>query len=63
MARLALEGLLRAGDGSDLRLGAVTVCVHSDTPGAIEVARAIRARLDREGVAVRSFAASAAEGR
>lgn len=57
VSRLAREGVIRAADGTDLAVGARTVCVHGDTPGAVEVARAIRARLERDGVAVRSFAA------
>jgi UPF0271 protein len=59
VARLAREGVIRAADGTDLRVAARTVCVHGDTPGAVDLARAIRARLDHEGVAVRSFAAAA----
>jgi UPF0271 protein len=57
VARLALEGVIRAEDGTELRVAAGTVCVHGDTPGAVEVARAIRERLARDGVAVRSFSA------
>ncbi len=58
VSRLAREGIVRAADGTELAIAAGTVCVHGDTPGAVDVARAIRARLDRDGVAVRSFAAS-----
>jgi 5-oxoprolinase (ATP-hydrolysing) subunit A len=57
VARLAREGVIRAADGTELRVAAGTVCVHGDTPGAVEVARAIRERLARDGVAVRSFSA------
>jgi 5-oxoprolinase (ATP-hydrolysing) subunit A len=60
VARLAREGTIVAADGTELRVAARTVCVHGDTPGAAELARAIRARLDREGIAVRSFAAAPA---
>ncbi len=58
VSRIAREGVVSAADGADLAVAAGTVCVHGDTPGAVAVARAIRARLEREGVAVRSFAAS-----
>lgn len=34
-----------------------TVCIHSDTPGAVAMAREIRARLDAEGVTIAPFAA------
>jgi UPF0271 protein len=56
VARLAREGVIRAADGSDLRVAARTVCVHGDTPGAVALASAVRARLGRDGIAVRSFA-------
>lgn len=58
VSRLAREGLIRASDGTDLRIAAGTVCVHGDTPGAAAIARAIRERLALDGVAVRSFAAA-----
>lgn len=58
VSRLAREGLIRACDGTELRAGAGTVCVHGDTPGAVDLARAIRERLARDGVEVRSFAAA-----
>ncbi len=61
VSRLAREGIVRAADGTELAIAAGTVCVHGDTPGAVDVARAIRARLDRDGVAVRSFTASGGE--
>ena len=32
-----------------------TICVHSDTPGALEIARAVAAGLDAAGVARRGF--------
>jgi UPF0271 protein len=62
VARLARDGTVETADGASLRVAARTVCVHGDTPGAADLARAIRARLDRDGIAVRSFAAAAAAG-
>lgn len=55
-----LMGFLRSGempclDGGGVRLAAQSVCVHSDTPGAVAMAREIRARLVAEGVAVEPF--------
>lgn len=52
---LATEGTVRAVDGSTLRLDVDTVCLHGDSPGAVETARAVRSALDRAGVPVRSF--------
>ena len=41
-----------AGDGRTLRLPVASLCVHSDTPGALAVARAVRAALQAAGVIV-----------
>jgi 5-oxoprolinase (ATP-hydrolysing) subunit A len=51
-ASLALGGFVRARDGSRLRVEADTICLHGDTPGAPAIARAIRERFAREGIAV-----------
>jgi UPF0271 protein len=40
--------------------GVGSVCVHSDTPGAAQLARAVRAALADAGVEVRAFTATAA---
>jgi UPF0271 protein len=56
VATLAREGRLLSVEGSPVAVSADTVCLHGDTPGAVELAAAIRGRLDREGVAVRSLA-------
>ncbi len=45
---------VRSVDGVDVDVRAETICVHGDTPGAVEFARALRSRLQREGVEVRS---------
>jgi len=42
-------------DGTVLHLGAETICVHSDTPGADELAAKLRAALQTEGVAVKAI--------
>ena len=51
--RLVAEGRLTAADGTELELTIDSLCIHSDTPGAVELARAIRRRFDAAGVAVR----------
>jgi len=56
VATLARERRLLSVEGSPVAVSADTVCLHGDTPGAVELAAAIRGRLDREGVAVRSLA-------
>jgi UPF0271 protein len=55
MLRLATEGVVTAIDGSTVRIEAESVCVHGDSPGAVEIAREVRSLFERSGVAVRSF--------
>jgi UPF0271 protein len=38
-----------------VRVQADSICVHGDSPGAVDAARAIRARLAQAGVALRPF--------
>jgi UPF0271 protein len=42
-------------DGGELRLRPDSICVHGDTPGAVEIARRVRAELEGAGVTLRSF--------
>ncbi len=53
--RLVHSGEIEAVDGSVIRLQAGSVCVHGDTPGAVGIARAVRAGLKRAGVDVARF--------
>jgi UPF0271 protein len=55
VVRLAEAGEVEAADGTVLPMPARSVCVHGDTPGAVELARVARAALVGAGVAVRSF--------
>jgi UPF0271 protein len=50
--RLVLDGSVEVGDGFALHLQPDTVCVHGDTPGALGLARAVRASLEAAGVRV-----------
>jgi 5-oxoprolinase (ATP-hydrolysing) subunit A len=49
---IATEGRVVAADGSSVELAAETICCHGDTPGAVEIAAAVRAGLEAAGVAV-----------
>jgi UPF0271 protein len=51
--RLAVDGVIRAVDGSDVRVAADTLCIHGDTPGAADLAELVRHELQRAGVTVR----------
>lgn len=44
------------GSGRKLETRVDTVCIHSDTPGAVAMARHIRARLEAAGVTIAPFA-------
>ncbi len=56
MLRLVRDGVIQAVDGSLARVQAQSICVHGDSPGAVEMARAVRMALESDGVLVRSFA-------
>ena len=49
---LAVHGNVQADTGVPVSIAADSLCLHSDSPGALETARAVRAALRREGVKV-----------
>lgn len=53
--RFATEGTVVADDGSVLAMPTRSICVHSDTPGAVELVRAVRDAMAAAGVRVESF--------
>jgi 5-oxoprolinase (ATP-hydrolysing) subunit A len=53
--RLVVDGTLIAIDGAALTLAVDSLCIHSDTPGAVAIARAVRQRFEQAGVAIRPF--------
>lgn len=53
--RIARDGVVTAADGTDVRVAARSICVHGDTPGAVRLARAVRAALVDAGISVRTF--------
>ena len=54
--RMAAHRTVEAVDGSEVRVEARSICVHGDTPGAVEIARAVRFRLEEAGVPLGPFA-------
>ncbi|WP_427888050.1 LamB/YcsF family protein [Kribbella sp. GL6] len=46
---------IRDADGGSLVVEAASICVHGDTPGAVEIARRVRSALEGAGVDVRPF--------
>lgn len=52
--RLAQTGELVAADGSLIGTEARSLCIHGDTPDAVEIARAVRTALVAAGVEIRA---------
>ncbi|HVP54315.1 MAG TPA: 5-oxoprolinase subunit PxpA [Candidatus Eisenbacteria bacterium] len=61
-ARQALDIATRhiavATDGSELTVAAATICIHSDTPGSVLIARAVNEALTQAGVRLRPLSAA-----
>ncbi len=55
--RLVVERKLTALDGTELDLEIDSLCLHSDTPGALAMAQAIRRRFAEAGVEIAPLAA------
>jgi UPF0271 protein len=54
--RLATKGEVIAVDGTVVQVSPDSLCIHGDTPGAVEMAAGIRAGLEAAGVELESFA-------
>jgi UPF0271 protein len=46
------RGTVTARDGTELAVRIDTICIHGDNPAAVEITRAVRARLEQAGYAV-----------
>ncbi|MGW0704831.1 LamB/YcsF family protein [Streptomyces sp. NPDC002643] len=53
---LARTGTVTARSGERIAMRARSLCLHGDTPGAVELARRVRAELTASGVPVAAFA-------
>ena len=51
--RLASEGKVTASDGNDIDFSADTICLHGDTPGAVEMAASVRSTFVENGIKVK----------
>ena len=56
MVTMVRTGQLTAADGSDVAVSASSICVHGDSPAAVEMAVAVRRALAEAGIDVRPFA-------
>jgi 5-oxoprolinase (ATP-hydrolysing) subunit A len=52
--RMLREGKVCSVEGRDVDVRGETICVHGDTPGAVEFARELRTQLEKERVAIRA---------
>ena len=55
MVRLVTDGRIRAVDGTRVAVAAESICTHGDSPGAVAIARAVRAALEGAGVRIEPF--------
>ncbi|MEV5439611.1 5-oxoprolinase subunit PxpA [Streptomyces sp. NPDC052682] len=53
---LARSGEVVAQSGARIEVRARSLCLHGDTPGAVDLARRVRERLEASGVRVEAFA-------
>lgn len=53
--RMVIEGVVTSIDGQAVAVDAESVCLHGDSPSAVEAARAVRFALEAAGVALRPF--------
>ena len=53
--RMVQSGAVEAIDGSQISMDIGSVCVHGDSPGAINMAKAIRQKLMDSGIEIKSF--------
>lgn len=52
--RFVRERVVEAADGTLVPVDAASLCVHGDSPGAVTMARAVRAALDAAGIGIRA---------
>ena len=54
---IATRHIATATDGTELKIDAGTICIHSDTPGSVLIARAVNKALKKAGVQVQPLSA------
>jgi UPF0271 protein len=55
VASMVEAGRVAAVDGSTIPITVESVCVHGDSPGAVQIANAVRERLVADGVEIKAF--------
>jgi UPF0271 protein len=54
--RACQEGVVRTVEGNDIAIEFESICFHSDTPGALDIGRAIRSTLTENGITIAAAA-------
>ena len=54
--RIVSAGTVEASDGSTVTAGTDSICIHGDTPDAVDIARGVRQALTAAGVTLRPVA-------
>ena len=55
VTRMVTAGQVTAVDGSAIEVTVDSVCVHGDSPGAVQIATAVRERLTEVGITLAAF--------
>lgn len=55
VVRMVQDGAVTAASGKTIAMQMDTVCIHGDTPGAVEIGRKVRGGLEAAGIAVSAF--------
>jgi UPF0271 protein len=55
VVKMVQDGAIVAASGKIIKVKIDTICIHGDTPGAVEIAQSIRAELKRSGIDVAPF--------
>ncbi|MBW3243216.1 LamB/YcsF family protein [Epibacterium sp. DP7N7-1] len=55
ITQMVKEGVILAEDGSRIPTRIDTICLHGDTPEALDIARAVRRQLEAAGVTLQQF--------
>ena len=55
VVRMVQDGAIVAASGKIIKVKIDTVCIHGDTPGAVEIARVVRSELNSNGIDVAPF--------
>ena len=55
VVRMVQDGAVISVTGKAMKMRTDTVCIHGDTPGAVEIARGVRQALKEAGIEVAPF--------